>query len=198
MRKRMWEYKDFDEFKAENSDVFKNHKAFFTGLEVGNDCIIVFENPRCSEGAMKFVYVDGVLTVQGDYGNASYNWHNPKNHILAYGTFNSFGYILSKLEAVQREGIKDFDVDLFHIEFKEFISDKKECGYLDDDFDCEVPHVEGQCGVVQYMNDNYDAFGGDLELEDYELGMFVTERPYLWWFGLQTALKLLENQGVFK
>lgn len=195
MRKKIWQYKDFQEYKDENPDTFNKHVASFQKLEIGNDCVIAFENPNCSEGAMKFVYVDGVLTVQGDYGNASFNWYNPKNHILAYGTFNSFGYVLSKLEAVQREGIKDFDVDLFHIEFKEFIDNLIEGGYAVDD---EVPYVESQCDVVQYMNDNYEKYGGDLEASDYELGMFVTERPYLWWQGLQTALKLLEDDGVFQ
>jgi len=195
--KKIWEYESFQQYKEENKDTFEKHKASFQKLEIGNDCIVTFENPSCSEGAMKFVYVDGVLTVQGDYGNASFNWHNPKNHILAYGTFDSFGYILSKLEAVQREGIKEFEVDLFHKEFAEYIKNKKEEGCLNDDFDDEPPYAENQCHVVEYMNENYELFGGDLEAEDYELGMYVVEQPYLWWSGLQTALKQLEEQGVF-
>ncbi len=200
MRKKMWEYKDFDEWKAENADVFKNHVAFYHKLSIGNDCIISFEQINDSEGAMKFVYVDGVITVQGDYGTASFNWHNPKNHILAYGTFNSFGYVLSKLESIQRKGIKQFDTDLFQIEFKEFIANLKEGGvYLQDDFDIDdMPYPESHCDVVAYMSDNYEKFGGDLEAEDYELGMYTTERPYLWWFGLQTALALLEKNRTFE
>jgi len=196
--KKMWEYKDFDEYKKENSDTFENHKAFYTSLEDGNDCIIDFKNLFSSEGAMKFVYIDGVLTIQGDYGNASFNWHNPKNHILAYGTFNSFGYVLSKLEAVPREGIKDFDAELFQKECSEFIENLKESGVFESYDDIEIPYLENHCQVVEYMNDNYENFGGDLEAQDYELGMHVTERPYLWWFGLQTALKMLEDKGVFK
>ena len=197
MNKKIWEYESFQEFKEENKHIFKNHIAVFQKLEIKNDCIITFENPKCREGAMKFIYVDGVITVRGDYGTASFNWHNPNNHILAYGQFDSFGYILSKLEAIPKEGTREFDSDLFTIEFKEFISYKSEEGYINNTFDTKVPHVEKQCDVVQYMNDNYDNLGGDLEAEDYDLGMYTTERPYLWWYGLQTALNILEKEGSF-
>ena len=52
--------------------------------------------------------------------------------------------------------------------------------------------------VISHFQDN-DKYGDDLfETNAYTLGRYVEVRPYLWWFGLQTALKLLEEQGVFK
>lgn len=198
MSKKIYEYESFQQYKDENTDTFKNHSVRYINLGLKNDCMIIFENPNCSEGAMKFVYIDGVLTVQGDYGTASFNWHNPNNHILVYGTFNSFGYILSKIESIPKEGIKEFNSDLFQEEFVEFINEKLEYGYDLIGLDFNQNQVENHCHVVELMNENYELFGGDLEAEDYELGMYTTERPYVWWQGLQTALDMLEKEGTFR
>lgn len=198
MNKKIYEYKSFDDYKENNKEVFKEHKATFKKLDILNDCIITFERPDSSEGAMKFIYIDGVITVQGDFGYAVYNWHNPRNHILAYGGFNSFGYVLSKLEAVNDNELYGWDYDFFTKEFNEFIKDRLECGYEIDKEHQEVPYgIEGLHNVATHFQ-NSDDYGEDLyESGAYTLGQYVNERPYLWWYGLQTALSILEKEGVF-
>lgn len=198
MRKKIWEYKGYQEYKNENPDTFKEHVAVFQKLNVENDCVIIFQKPNSGEGAMKFVYVDGVLTIQGDYGYASFNWHNPRNHILAYGGFDSFGYVLSKLVSVKDDELYGWDEDLFHKEFREFVEDRKEGGYIEKDEEVDEPSCYGLHDVASHFQNIDEEYGQDLfETNAYTLGRYVTERPYLWWYGLQTALNYLEGQGVF-
>ena len=62
-----------------------------------------------------------------------------------------------------------------------------------------VPHgIESIRDVINLFQDNDGEYGEDLhDTNAYSLGQYVAERPYLWWYGLQSALKQLEEQGVF-
>ena len=198
MRKKIYEYNSFNEYKENNTTLFKHHIASFEKLPNGNDCIVTFENPDTKCGAMKFVYVDGVLHVQGDYGYASFNWYNKRNHILVYGTFSSFGYVLSKLVSVKEDDLYGWDYNLFNKDFKKLIEDRLNCGYEIDEEYREIPNCESLTDVISYFSDNYDNYGEDLhETGAYTLGRYVNERPYIWWFGLHSALKQLEEKGLF-
>ncbi|MDQ7067777.1 MAG: hypothetical protein Q9M40_07280 [Sulfurimonas sp.] len=177
----------------------KKHKATLQNLPTGNDCIITFEDPDTSNGAMKFVYVDGALHIQGDYGNATFNWNNKNNHILAYGTFNSFGYVLSKLVSCNDNELNGWDSDLFAKEWEEFIQDRLEEGYTIEPDMTELPYaIENIHNVITFFMEHSEEYGNDLfDTGAYTLGQYVKERPYMWWQGLQTALDMLEQQGAF-
>lgn len=198
MRKAIYKYEDYNEYKKENAAMWDEHKVSHQKLPEGNDCIITFEKPEHSDGAMRFVYVAGVLTIQGDYGYSVFNWYNKNNHILAYLSFDSFEYVMSKLVSGRGDDVFGFNSDLCEEDIMEFLKNRVEEGYLEEIPNTYIPYMENQCQATMFMIDNYDKFGGDLEGSDYEPGKYLEERSHIQWFGLQTAIRLLDKQGAFK
>jgi hypothetical protein len=90
-----------------NKEIFDNHIATMTKLPTGkNDVYIHFEREDTSNGWMDFIYCNGYLTIQGDYGNASFCWYNKRNTIEVLAGFaHNFGYFLSKLLSSERNDI---------------------------------------------------------------------------------------------
>ena len=209
MSKKIWEIDSFDEFKNDNKDFFIKHKATLEKLKGndGRDCIIKFERDNTTDGAMMFTYINGVLSISGDYGNVMFNWYNKNNHILAYGTFDSFGYILSKI--VASENYKEFDMDLADKEIREYMkeyseqlkSDGNSCEKLDELIEeFEYNNLEMDFEYKNWVSENSEILSIN-ENESYHLytaGEYTKERPYIWWYGLQSALEQLEKQGAFK
>lgn len=194
--KNIWEIKDLQEYREIKKDMFSKHVAKFTKLENGNDCIIEFMIPGQREFWMRFIYIDGVLNINGDYGYAVFNWYNSSNHILAHLNFKNIGYVMSKCKAARDAEVYSFSVDLFNKEFDEFISERKEEGYIDEDFEINTYYIEDEYDVISFFKDNHDEFGDDLpHVED--MGTYLNERPYIWWHGLHSALEQLEEKGVF-
>jgi len=199
MSKKIYEIIDLDDYKNENKDLFNGYDATIEKLDGndGRDCIITFKRTDTVQGSMRFIYINGVLSVNGDYGYAVYNWYNKNNHISAYGRFNSFGYILSKI--VASGNYKKFSEELFFKEFDDWKQHLVDDGYItlkEKDL-IEKPHsICNENDVVNYF-DNFDTELIDdiYEFGVYEFGAYVSERPYIWWYGLQTALKILEEKG---
>lgn len=196
--KKIWKIESLEEYRELNKDMFKSHIATYQKLENGNDCIIDFMIPNKRDGWMRFIYIDGVLNINGDYGYAVFNWYNKRNHILAYSTFTSIEYIMEKCVSSEDRDIKGFDVDLFYDEFEEFIQDRKEDEYISKDEEFDIPNVECHEDVISHFKDNYDLYGDDLyETGAFELGTYLAERPYIWWHGLCSACEQLEKNKVF-
>lgn len=200
--KKIWEIKSLKEYREIHKNMFENHVAKYEKLPNGNDCIIEFMNPIQREHWMRFVYIDGVLNINGDYGYAVFNWYNKENHILAYPTFKDIGYIMSKCVSSKHEDRKGFDMDLFHDEFKKFIEERKEEGCISEDTDNEdydIPYCEDENDVINHFKHCGDKYGEDIwETGAFELGTFLSERPYIWWHGLCSALEQLEKNKIFE
>lgn len=199
MEKKIWEINSLEEYRELNKDMFKEHIATYKKLENGNDCIIEFMKPNTREEWFRFIYIDGVLNINGDYGYAVFNWYNKNNHILSYLTFKDIGYIMSKCLSCKDEDIKGFSYDLFEEEFESFIQERIEEGYIKDNQEYDIPHVECEEDVISHFKNNYNEYGDDLyETEAFKLGTYLDVRPYIWWHGLQTALEELFKRGVFE
>lgn len=191
--KKIYEIESLEDFKENYPNMFKDHIATIK-YSNGNDCIIDFKVPETNICAMKFIYIDGVLNINGDYGYAVFNWYNKKNHILSYLNFKDIGYIMEKCVSSLDSDINGFDVDLFHSDFESFIEDRKEDGSISPNDQYHVPYCETHSDVINYFKET-DEYGDDLyETGAFNLGTYLKERPYIWWYGLHTAIKQLESQ----
>lgn len=197
--KKIWEIESLEEYRELNKSTFKDHVATYQSLGKGTDCIIDFRVPNSSLGWMRFVYIDGVLNINGDYGYSIFNWYNNKNSILVYPLFTSIGYILEKCVSAKKEDIKGFDIDLFYVEYKKFIQERKDDGYIPKDKEFDIPNIESHEEVLSHFINNYREYGDDLwDTEALELGSYIEERPYIWWHGLSSAIEQLTAKGVLK
>lgn len=197
--KKIWEIESLEEYRKLNKDMFKDHVATYQSLGKGTDCIIDFREPNSNLGWMRFIYIDGVLNINGDYGYVIFNWYNNKNSIKVYPRFTSIGYIMEKCVSAKKEDIKGFDIDLFYEEFEKFIQGRKDDGYISEDIEFDIPTIECHENVISHFMDNYYLYGKDLwETEAFELGTYLEERPYIWWHGLTSAIEQLTANGVLK
>ena len=189
-----------EEYIEQNKDMFSKHKATIEKLagNDGKDCIINFKRDDTIDGAMMFTYIAGVLTVSGDYGYCVFNLYNKNNHILAFQRFN-LSYMLGKV--VASEPMKGFNEDKFHDDFIEFVDTAEEEGYIDI---AKSQSLKDNMPRPENSHEVYDYFKNFTEIEDvyeygvYDFGMHLKARPYIWWYGFQTALKQLEDAGVFE
>ncbi len=199
MEKKIWEINSLEEYRELNKDMFKEHIATYKKLENGNDCIIEFMKPNTREEWFRFIYIDGVLNINGDYGYAVFNWYNKNNHILSYLTFKDIGYIMGKAVSYTYEDVHGFNSDLFIKHFEDFIKERKEEGYINSSEDIETPYVEDIEDVINHFKHCGNIYGDDI-CDDgvFGFGTYLATRPYIWWHGLQTALEELFKRGVFE
>ena len=199
MKKKIWKIDSLQEFRELNKDMFKEHIATYKKLENGNDCIIDFRKPNTKEEWFRFIYIDGVLNINSDYGYAVFNWHNRNNHILAYLKFKDIGYIMSKCVASHDDDIKGFNIDYFHEEFENFIQERKEEGYISEDEEFSVPYCEDENDVINHFKNCGDIYGDDIwESGAFRFGTFLNIRPFIWWYGLHTAIEQLNAKNIFE
>ena len=185
---------DFEEFKKEYSSLYDNHIATIQELNGNNgrDCIVRFKNPNSMEGSLMFTYIDGILSISGDYGYAMFNWHNKKNHILANLGFDSFGYVSEKMVASDK--VTDFDSDLFHLDFDKWKKQLIEEGHDSDFIDSiDTPYVEDESDVINFFK-NFTKIDDVCEYGCYQFGMYTTWQTYARWYGFQEALKQIEER----
>jgi hypothetical protein len=57
-------------------DLFKNHQAVLVSQSFMTDTqlIIDFKQPDNNQDWFKFIYIDGILTIQSDYGHSMFTW----------------------------------------------------------------------------------------------------------------------------
>jgi len=186
--KKIWEIAGLDEFKSEYENMFSHHTIDYKSLG-GNDCILSFAEQNKYAESLKFLYVDGILTITGDYGSAIFNWHNKSNHILAHLKFNSLGYIMEKCVARDENDVKGFDSDLAVKEFQDIL-DENEVEYEE-----EIPYFESAMHRDAWMYENANSIIDEpYETGLYTVGDYLQDRVYIWWFAFHKALNLLEEE----
>ena len=191
-------FEDFEDFVSKNKNLFDNHVAKITKIDTGeNDCIIEFKRPDTSNGAMVILYIKGYLTFQGDYGNGSFTWYNPKN-TLAWMANTGFDYFMDKLcsgETGDAIGLmKDFDTDLCIEQAEAYI---KEYGIeVSEDEACKYSGWKASTGsqaewLAFLRKSGEEAFGNDWWEVVPNFGVHIKERAYIWKYGLIKAVEFL-------
>lgn len=190
-------YKTYEDFVSKNKGLFIHHVAEYTKIPTGeHDCIIHFKDPSTSNGHMIFTYVGGYLNINGDYGDGSFTWYNPKNTLRWMANAN-FDYFMGKIQSgihYEATGLmKDFNEDLCHEEVKNIIKENE----LDIDNSWKS-HTNSYNEWISYLMDNGSSDFGD---EWYEwapnCGVHTHVRAFIWKYGFQSAVnKLIEDKTL--
>lgn len=187
--------RDLEKFIKTNKDLFEKHVVKKIDLPTGgeHDCYISFRDPDTSNGAMEFIYIGGYLTIQGDYGNASFTWYNPKNSIETMATFaNNFGYFWGKKQSAQQcalpgASLKDWDSAECFNTVKNYIKEY-EIDVPDDNWEGKV---ENWLDWFSFLNKYGEEYFGDEYYDLFESGYRVMSRAYVLTYGFIEAVKAL-------
>lgn len=185
-------YKNFEDFVRKNNNLFDKHVAKITKIDTGeNDCIVEFKRPDTSDGAMVILYIKGYLTFQGDYGNGSFTWYNPRN-TLGWMADTGFGYFMSKIQSCE-DGISgvimtEYDQDYCIKTIKNYIKEY-ELDVPDDDWE---DATEDYFEWVYFLRQNGEEYFGQDHYEwTYRAGITVKTRAYIWKYALIKAVEFL-------
>lgn len=193
-------YNGLKDFLIENKNMFDSHIAIKTMLDNNNDCIIRFAKPDTKEQIITFVYIDGYLHVQGDYGCASFSWYNPRNTIEKLAEFaGNEGYFLSKMlssgksvapSSMMKEWDADICIDMVLEHFKE---NEIEVG---NNFDNWRKHTESFSDWAVFLNKNGADFFDDDDYYEYayDFGLATNTKCFIWLYGLIKATDFLKNK----
>lgn len=194
-------YKDLKSWIEDgNENVFDTHIAKRIDLPTDkNDCFIHFQSPNTSDGWMDFIYCNGTLTIQGDYGNCSLCWHNNNNTIENISKFASnMGYFLSKLESsepcsIPNKHMMEFDSEVCIKEVQEYIKENEL--KISDDFEYWENETEHHNRWVTFCQKHGKEFFNDYDFWEYafDFGQYLNGRTYLWCYGLIKAIEYLEK-----
>ena len=196
---------DLKNFIEDNKDIFDKHVVKKIDLPTGgeHDCYISFRDPATCNGAMEFIYIGGYLTIQGDYGNASFTWYNPRNSIEVMAGFaENFGYFMSKTSSAERSSIPntyftDWDGDLCVDTIRKELKDLEEHGYTfensDNDWeDCTESFFEW----IAFLQENGSKYFGDDWCEFApKAGYKIENRAYCLVYGFIKAVEALQTKA---
>jgi len=198
----MKDYKNLKDWIDDNNKhIFDKHIATRTNLPTGkNDCCIHFEDPETSNGWMDFIYCNGVLTIQGDYGNCSLCWYNKTNSIEVLANFAwNMGYFLSKLESAERCEIPnryalEFNQDACIEQVEKDFEDSEKT--INEEFDAWEYHTEDYHSWIAFCREDGEKFFQDQDAWEYmyNYGQVNTQRAYLWCYGLIKAIEYMEKE----
>ena len=195
-------YEDYDEYVKDNGELFDAHvlDVLYRGDEntdMKNDMIVDWRCPDDGALAMRFVYIGGVLNINGDAGYCVLNWYNPRNHLLAHRRFGFF-YAMRKLVAMPNGGLYGFSEDKAHNDFCDVLDDRVEGGYISEEERDEVKDslkncsIENEFELFNFIEENKEMLGDDLwESGVYECGQYVKRGYFLIWYGFQCMLAAL-------
>lgn len=186
-----------------NEKVFDDHIAKSIKLPTGeNDVFIHFQSPKTSNGWMNFIYCNGVLSIQGDYGNASFCWYNKRNTIEVLAGFaHNFHYFLSKL--VSSEGndiggtlLQEYDSDECIKDVENYFKEN-DLTILEDWEDDWQSNTSDHIEWITFCRENGAEFFQDEDYWEYaySFGRYTVDRAYLYAYGLIKAVEYLENDN---
>ena len=186
-------------------ELFKDHVAYLDEHHNTQwDCIIEFRDPKGSEDWFRFIYLNGYLTIQSDYGHSIFTWSNPKNSMSWMAGLKSEGYILEKCVASSiidcGSNFKYYDESIALNEYNYWIANFKEEWKENEDHDTIVnlnfPTLNFESydrmkesvyvKLYKYMIDN-DLCCDDLN----EFGIGIHRRFYVQWAALYYACEKL-------
>jgi len=194
-----YHYKDFDDYIKSNKNLFKDHKLTATKLN-NTDLIIDWSKPSSGEGSMRITYIGGYLSINGDYGSASFTWHNPNNTIEWMSKCN-IGYFMSKCISSEKQenGIHmmEWDQDECIETVESYISEKDDCDIKPND-DSWKMHTESACDWNSYLSKYGENEFGDSWYETYpNAGLVLHSRVYIWIHALQEISKHLDEDAEY-
>lgn len=190
----MNKYKSLEDFIEKNKDLFAKHVGTYTKIPTGKwDAIIRWKDPKTNNGHMTITYINGYLSITGDYGNASWTWYNPKNTIEWMASRNT-GYFMEKCKSAE---IGDNGRWMM-------IYDQNECietveKYIDE-YELEIPepeysfedwrkHTSDKHEWHQFLREEGNKIFGDDHCEwTYDAGNILHPRVYVWQFALRSMV----------
>ena len=186
-------------------DMFKDHVAILDEHHNTQwDCIIEFRNQKGSEDWFRFIYLNGYLTIQSDYGHSIFTWGNPKNSMSWMAGLKNEGYILEKCVASSiiecGSNFKHYDESLALTEYNDWIINFKEEWKENEDHDTIVNLNFPKLNFESYdrMKEsvyvklyNY-LYNNDLCYDElHEFGIGIHRRFYVQWAALYYACEKL-------
>jgi len=190
-------FNGMSDFIEKRGDTFDKHVVSKVDLDTGeNDCIVTFRRPDTRNGYMIFTYVSGYLHINGDYGNASFTWHNSSNTFFDMARFsNSLGYFLEKCISYESESLKEFDQDACIASVIEYFEDHEKI-IDDEEFDDWRDRTYDHHDWIEFVRNYGSEFFQDADYWEYafDFGMSLKLRPYLWAYGLIKAAEALEME----
>ena len=183
---------------ANFKQLFADHVAFIDEHHNTQwDCIIEFRNPKGLDDWFRFIYLNGYLTIQSDYGHSIFLWYNSKNSMTWIANLKNEDYILEKCVASSiidcGSHFKEYNETHAYNEYKYWIENFKEEWKENEDHDyiCNLnfPTLNFESydrmkesvyvKLYKYMNDN------DLNYDDlHEFGIGIHRRFYVQWAAL--------------
>lgn len=197
----MKHYNSLDDFISDYKTMFDKHIATKTMLQ-NNDCILTFTEPNTKQRHITFVYIDGYLHIQGDFGCASFTWHNPRNTIEQLASFaNGIGYFLSKMESGGRSVtpsslMKEWDSDICISQVLEYFKEHEiEIEDWEEYYDWKQ-YTESFSDWTVFLNENGANFFQDDDYYEYayDFGVTTNIKCFIWAYGLIKAVKFLEKE----
>ena len=199
--------KNFNDLKSwisygQNSKIFDNHIAKVKRLPTGeNDIYIHFESPTTSNGWMDFIYCNGVLTIQGDYGYSAFCWYNKRNTIEVLANFaNNLGYFMSKLVSAESCNIggtffQDFDTDECIDDIETYFREN-ELTISEEWRDDYQRYATDNIEWITFCRENGEDFFQDEDYREYaySFGRYTTNRAFIQAYGLIKAVEYINKK----
>lgn len=162
------------------------------------DCIIDFRNPKGSDDWFRFIYLNGYLTIQSDYGHSIFNWGNPKNAMSWMANLKNPGYILEKCVASSviecGSHFKEYNSTVAVIEYNDWVENFKLEWKENEDHDhiCNLNfpklNLESYELMRESINDKLFTYMKYNNIDDYdnipEFGIDIHRRFYVQWAAL--------------
>ena len=151
---------------------------------------------------MDFIYCNGVLTIQGDYGNCSFCWHNKRNTIKILAGFAwNLGYFLSKLESAGECSfggtfLREFDTNTCIKDVENHFKENKLTFSKNwKDKDNWKKYTSDHFNWMIFCREHGREFFQDEDYWNcYSFGIYTVDRAYLYAYGLIKAMEFLEKE----
>jgi len=187
-------YKDYNDWLEVNKDMFKNHRVFKYKKD-NNDWSFRYQIGTPDEkdnnrknGWMNFQFLDGFLTITGDYGNAIFTWYDRELSFDWVANITSINYFIEK--CLINDSSERWDSELARQVIQEHIFNN----YIDIDDDWEN-YLESKTEWRYYLINNYYELY-DYEYELYDAGVYIHERIYLWKRAIECANEYINKNNI--
>jgi len=194
-------YENLKDYIEKNPDQFKGFEAKKIEVSGDNNSIIEFKKPGTSNGAMTFICINGVFTINGDWGNAVFTWYEPNMSIDWIANLDDMSYIMQKCKAssgtLDDKHMMEWDQSLCNKRVLEIVENIKE-----EDNEYEVQNSEWRQYTESPLHwHSFLMFKGSSTFgqywHDYEFasaGRFRDTRTMIWFQGLKEAVKQIREE----
>ena len=185
-------------------DLFKDHQALIIDENFATETklIVDFKQPDNNQDWFKFIYVDGILTIQSDYGHSMFTWWDKKLGINWISLREDEGYILEKCLCSSVNSIgepfKEYDEREAKKAYSKMV-DNIRANYAVKPGDFPRFDCSDYFEMINSVNRLY-IFCNDYDIsEEYintYMGVITSRRFFVQWAALRKAIGQLVNKGI--